>query len=184
MELQQLELNMAYRLIGHGPTVLISTTDGSTPNACAVAWVMPASKNPPRFALRIGERHKTYANLMATKTCVINLPSVETLDTVMLCGRKTGNKVDKLGDAKIALEPAKKVAAPRLADCVAWIECELKGSMELDGSNLVLVEAVWVACKKGVMRDDGHMDVLAFPTLHHLGGGLFSVPGRVYDYDD
>ncbi len=179
MELERVELKNAYRLLGHGPTVLVSTTDGKAPNACAVAWCAPAGKNPPRFVLRIGERHKTYQNLMAAGECVLNVPTRDALDEVMICGRKSGHDGDKLAAAGIETEAAKEVDAPRLSCCVAWLECKLVGKLELQGSGLVLLEAVLVECRPGVMRDDGHMDVERFPTLHHLGGGVFSVPGSV-----
>jgi flavin reductase (DIM6/NTAB) family NADH-FMN oxidoreductase RutF len=176
MELEIQKLREAYRLIGHGPTVLVSTTDGNVPNACAVAWATPTSKEPPRFALRIGESHKTYKNLMATGSCVINIPTADAMDTVMICGRKSGNDSNKLSDAGIETLPSKQVQAPRLACCVAFLECKLIGELQLDGTSLTLVEAVLVEYKKGLMKD-GHLDIEKHPTLHHLGGDRFSLPG-------
>ena len=183
MDLEQVELSNAYRLIGHGPTVLVSTYDDEgVPNACAVAWVAPASKAPPRFVLRIGEGHKTYQNLMARKACVINVPTADNLVVVMICGRRSGKAGDKLTPAGIVTVPASAVDAPKLTCCAAWLECELLGNLELAGSNLVLVEAKAVSCRPGVMGPGAHMDVERFPTLHHLGGDRFSVPGAVLEH--
>jgi flavin reductase (DIM6/NTAB) family NADH-FMN oxidoreductase RutF len=183
MEVENVALSLSYRLIGHGPTVLVSTVDeAGVPNACAVAWVAPASKSPARFVLRIGEGHKTYANLMAKRVCVINVPTVDQIEEVMICGRRSGKSGDKLTPAGIETAPAAAVDAPRLTCCAAWLDCELIGTLELSGSNLVLVEAKAVACRPGVMTSDGHMDVERFPTLHHLGGDRFSVAGGVRDH--
>jgi len=183
MELERVELNVAYRLLGHGPTVLVSTYDqAGVPDACAVAWVAPASKVPPRFVLSIGQRHKTFENLMASRACVINVPTVDALDEVMICGRRSGKAGDKLSPAGIATVRSERVEAPRLPCCAAWLDCELVGKLELDGSCLVLVEARSVQCRPGVMGPDAHMDVERFPTLHHLGGSLFSVPGSVREH--
>ncbi len=180
MEPEQVELNHAYRLLGHGPTVLVSTYDeAGVPNACAVAWVAPASKAPPRVVMRIGEGHKTYENLMAKQACVINVPTVDALDEVMVCGRRSGKDGDKLTPAGIETVRSEVVDAPRLICCAAWLDCERLGSLELAGANLVLVEALAVHCRPGVMGPGAHMDVERFPTLHHLGGSLFSVPGGV-----
>ncbi len=183
MELQRLDLGEAYRLIGHGPTVLVSTYDAEqVPNACAVAWAIPASKQPPRFALRIGERHKTYANLMQTQAAVINLPTVAALEQVMLCGRNSGHGGDKLTPAGITTSAGQEVAAPRLDCCAAWIECALLGELKAQDTGLVLLEARLAECRPGVMTAAGHMDVERHPTLHHLGGGLFSVPGEIREH--
>lgn len=179
METKKVDPGNAYRLLGHGPTVLVSTYDGEYPNASAVAWTMPVSKEPPRFAMRIGEGHKTYKNLMESKCCVINIPTAEHKDKVILCGTKSGNTGDKLGPAGIGTIPSKKLSAPRLDFCAAWMECELIGNLELNGTNLVLVEAKLIECIPGAMDADDHWNAIKFPTLHHLGGSSFSVPGRV-----
>ncbi len=140
---------------------------------------MPVSKDPPRFAMRIGEGHKTYADIMERKCCVINIPTQDHVDKVMVCGTKSGNEGDKLTPAGIVTTPAKLVDAPRLDFCAAWLECELVGNLELDGTCLVLVEAKLVECLVQAMGKDDRWNIVQYPTLHHLGGSSFSVPGKI-----
>lgn len=183
MKTEKLDLPRAYRLLNHGPTVLVSTTDGSVPNACAVAWCAPVSRSPARFVLTIGQGHKTWDNLVATGECVINLPTVDALEALWVCGHETGHEGDKLGPAGIAVFPSTSVAAPRLLCCVAWIEARLLAAPAVEDTSLVLVEAVAVETLPGVIDDDGHLDVQRFPTLHHLGGPRFTLPGQVLDHE-
>ncbi|RYF38582.1 MAG: hypothetical protein EOO27_50575, partial [Comamonadaceae bacterium] len=51
-------LEHASRLINHGPTVLIKTSDGNRRNVMAAAWSMPVEFTPPRVAVVIDK--KTY----------------------------------------------------------------------------------------------------------------------------
>lgn len=175
-----LDLGRAYRLINHGPTVLVSTTDGAVPNACPVAWCAPASRSPSQLVLSLGTGHKTKANLRATRQCVVNVPTLEALDVVMRCGGSSGHDGDKLGPLGIETAPSRVVGAPRLPCCVAWIEARLASEL---GDGLVLLEAVHAEHRPGVLDGDGHFDVAAFPTLHHLGGSRFHLPGRVLEWD-
>ena len=179
MKTETIDLSHTYRLLNHGPAVLVSTTDGAVPNACTVAWCAPVSKNPPRFVLAISDEHKTWANLAATRECVLNLTTIDALEALWLCGTETGHDGDKLGPAGIEVFQSRVVAPPRLACCVAWIETRLIESLTRDDMSLVIVEAVAAETLPGVIDAHGHLDVARHRTLHHLGGSRFMLPGEV-----
>ena len=46
-------LTHAYRLLNHGPTVLVSSTHGGRRNVMAAAWNMPLDFQPPKVAVVI-----------------------------------------------------------------------------------------------------------------------------------
>lgn len=181
MDFVDIPLNKATRLLNHGPMILVSSTDGQTANACAVAWCAPASRDPARFVMILGKRHKTYQDLMVTGDCVLNLPTADALEQVMVCGKKSGHDGDKLGPAGIELLPSQKVLSPRLACCSAWIEARLWAEPKWDeaGPSLLVVEAVAASCRPGLMSEDHFVDVDNFPTLHHLGSNRFALPGKI-----
>lgn len=181
MEFEKLELSKSYRLVNHGPTVLVSTTDGTTTNACAVAWCAPASRSPARFVLTIGKRHKTYENLTKIPECVINIPTLEAMDELLVCGHQTGHDGDKLAKAGVKLLDSETVKPHRLAACIAWIEAKMIGEPVIDGTTLIVVEATHVETVPGVLDPQGHMNVQTFKTLHHLGGPRFALPGEVFE---
>ena len=45
------ELSQAYRLLNHGPTVLVSAAHGGRRNVMAAAWSMPLDFAPPKVAV-------------------------------------------------------------------------------------------------------------------------------------
>ena len=58
-------LGKSYRLAGHGPVIILSTTDGTIPNAASVQWLMPADYDPPLFlavieAGQLSPEHEVY----------------------------------------------------------------------------------------------------------------------------
>jgi flavin reductase (DIM6/NTAB) family NADH-FMN oxidoreductase RutF len=177
VELQSLALDRCYRLLNHGPTILVSTSDGRAPNACPIAWCMPIDFDPARFALVISDAHKTYENLQLVPECVLNLPTVEALREVMICGNESGRGGDKLARAGIAHHPSTLVRPPRLDCCVAWIEARVVALPAAEQDFAVVVEVLVAECRPGAMTPEGFLDVEKVRTLHHLGGNRFALPG-------
>jgi flavin reductase (DIM6/NTAB) family NADH-FMN oxidoreductase RutF len=174
--LVQIPLNKIYRLLNHCPLVLVSTTDGRLPNAAPISWCMPMDLDPPRMALCMSRDHRTYANLRATGDVVLNIPTTEMLDTIMFLGSHSGHEMpDKLAQAGIASLPSKKVVAPRLAGCLAWIEAVVVELNEDAPDNPLIVEARYAEAVDGFMDAAFVVHVERFPALHHLGGTRFLV---------
>ncbi|MBN2800483.1 MAG: flavin reductase family protein [Deltaproteobacteria bacterium] len=171
-------LAYATRLLNHGPVTVLTTADEHGANACAVAWVMPLSKGPARFVLSLGRGHLSWEKLMATGEAVINIPGAHQAAETLAVGTLKGREVpDKIHVAGFATEPAAVVAVPRLAGCVAWLECRLVERALAEAHGLVILEAVHA--HSAHLRDDGTLDVAAHPTLHHLGGRRFAADGEV-----
>lgn len=178
-ELMAVDLAWAYRLLGFGPLVLVSTTDGTRPDVSAIAWCCPCSKKPPTFALSIGKRHRTYKNIMRTGYFGINVPTADLTDLVLYAGTASGNEVDKFAARKIPYRLGTELPSlPLLSQCAAWLECKLIPGSEAGDHSVVMGEAVAVSCRAGVLGDDHTWNVETYPTLHHLGGRNFLVGDR------
>ena len=175
----------ATRLVNHGPVTLITTSDvdGANPNVCAVAWCMPFSKDPPRFVLKLGSRHLTWEKLMATSEAVINIPGADQAQGTLRAGRLKGREVkDKIAACGFETLPSKVVRPPRLAGCVAWLECKLVRPDLAETEGIVILEAL--RTESPYLKADGSLDVVSRPTLHHLGGDRFVADGAVIDLTD
>ncbi len=46
-----INIEQAYRLLNHGPTVLVTTAHGEQRNIMAAAWNMPLDFDPPKIAI-------------------------------------------------------------------------------------------------------------------------------------
>jgi len=179
-EIQQVELEWAYRFLGFGPVVLVSTTDGMKGDVSTVAWSAPCAKNPPRFVVSIGKEHKTYRNIMQTGYFGINVPTVDSLDLVMYCGTRSGHKVDKVADYPIAVRPGVVLdRLPLVQACAAWLECRLVPGVEAGTQSVIVAEAVAASCRVGVLNADHTWTLEAFPSLHPLGGRKFLAGSEV-----
>ncbi len=179
-DLQPVPLPWAYRLLNHGPLVLLSTTDGERANVSTVAWARPCRKDPPQFCLTVGTSHRTYKNLARTGHVGINIPTADLADLVLYCGRNSGHNVDKVALRKIAMRPGAELRnLPLVEACAAWMECRVLPESLATGTSELRVEAVAAACRTGVLSPVFSWNVEAFPTLHHLGGTRFMVGERM-----
>ncbi len=173
------DLQWAYRLMGFGPLVLVSTTDGIRPDVAAIAWCSPCAKHPPTFALAIGKRHKTYQNIMKTGYFGINVPTADLTELVLYSGTVSGNNVDKFHERRIPYHSGQELTKlPLLTDCAAWLECKLIPSLESGDNSLIVGEAVAASSRAGVLKEDHTWNAEEYPTLHHLGGRSFLVGER------
>jgi flavin reductase (DIM6/NTAB) family NADH-FMN oxidoreductase RutF len=140
------------------PVVLVSSLneDGS-PNLAPMssAWWLGRS-----CLLGFGARSKTPANILRSRECVLNLPSVEQVAAVNRLARTTGSSPvpphkmgmgyrherDKFGVAGLTPMAADRVTPPRVAECPVQLEAVLEASHPLAESdpdrrgNLVALE--------------------------------------------
>jgi len=170
------DLEWAYRFLGYGPVVLVSTTDGFKGDVSTVAWCAPCAKSPPTVMIAIGKSHKTYENIARTGYFGINVPTADQLDLVMYCGTRSGHKEDKL--SRFPIETGRGIEfdkLPMVSACAAWLECKLVPWLEAGDQSIVVARAVAAYCREGVLNEDKTWNAQDFPPVHHLGGRKFIV---------
>ena len=167
--MQQLELTKAFTLIEPGPVVLVTTHDGKKANIMTISWTMVMDFTPV-FAITTGEWNHSYAALRKHRECVIAIPTVDLLDTVVGIGTCSGADTDKFAKFELTPLPAKLVSPPLIKECLANIECQVIDIVEKH--NIVVLEAVaaYIDADRKERR-----------TLHAVGDGTFIVDGRKID---
>jgi flavin reductase (DIM6/NTAB) family NADH-FMN oxidoreductase RutF len=167
--MRKLKLSKAFTLIEPGPVVLVTTHDGKKDNIMTISWTMVVDFTPV-FALTTGEWNHSFAALQKNKECVIAIPTVDMLDTVVGIGTCSGKDTDKF--AKFMLTPVKGsvVRAPLIKECLANIECKVIDIVRRH--NIVVVEAV--AAYIDTARKEKR-------TFHAVGDGTFMVDGCMID---
>jgi len=162
----------------------VTTHDGTRPNVAPIAWTMPCSRTPPCVALCIGSASYTHEVLRRTGELVLNVPTPDLLEDIVRCGSCSGRDVDKFGEFWLSPKPARHVKPPWVAEALGHLECVLVDDWQPFADRF----AIFVAEVKAafVWKDafaDGRWRVEAgkAPTLHHLGGAHFVVPGTVYE---
>lgn len=177
-------LEHASRLINHGPTVLITSSDGARSNVMAAAWSMPVEFTPPRVAVVIDKNTFTRELISASGTFAICLPGSSLIDLTYAVGGTSGRHMNKFEHFGIetAVTPLLGLPVPT-SGCSAWLECRLIPERHTeDAYDTCFAEVVGAAADARIFRD-GHWlfdsDNAALQTIHHLGGGNFVCAGLV-----
>jgi len=181
------EIKKAYRLLNHGPTVLVTTAHGKQCNVMAAAWNMPLDFDPPKIAIVIDKNTYTRELIEASGSFAINVPCRAQAEMVVEVGSNSGRElIGKLPDNKFAsfdipTFAASKITAPLVEGCVAWLECKVIPEPHIqDTYDLFLGEVIAAYADSRVFSDghwhfEGHND---FRTIHHIAGGNFFAIGE------
>ena len=92
--MHKLELDKAFTLMESGPVILVTTHDGEKDNIMTISWKMVMDFTPV-FAITTGAWNHSFAALRKHKECVIAIPTVDMLDTVVGIGTCSGADTDK-----------------------------------------------------------------------------------------
>jgi len=179
-------LSKAYRLLNHGPTVLVSAAHAGERNIMAAAWAMPLDFDPPKVAVVLDKSTWTRKLLEASGTFVLQVPVVNQADLVQTVGSTSGlelnqgNGPDKFETYGLQTFAGELVEAPMLEGCAAWLECRLLPEPHnQDTYDLFLAEVISAQADTRVFSDGrwhfaGHDELR---TLHHVAGGNFLTIG-------
>ena len=183
-------LDKAYRLLNHGPTVLVSAAHGGQRNIMAAAWAMPLDFDPPKVAVVLDKSTWTRVLLEGAGSFALQVPTRAQLDLTDALGNSSGREiVERDGHDKFAAYGLRTFAgvateAPLLEGCAAWLECRLLPEPPIQQRyDLFLGEVIAAQADARVFSDgrwhfDGHD---ALRTLHHVAGGHFIVDGEAVD---
>lgn len=174
--------DVVYRLLNHGPTVLVTTAHGEQRNIMAAAWNMPLDFNPPKIAIVIDKNTYTRELIAASGSFAINVPCRALAEMVVRVGSSSGRELlgqvqdNKFTAFDIPTFAASKIDAPLVEGCVAWLECKVIPEPHIqDTYDLFLGEVVAAWADERVFSDgrwhfDGNDELR---TIHHVAGGAF-----------
>jgi len=164
--MRTMKLSKVFTLLEPGPVVLVTTHDGRRSNVMTISWTMVLDFTP-RFAITTGAWNDSYRALRNTRECVIAIPTVDMLDTVVGVGTCSSSDTDKFAKFGLTPTPGKVVKAPLIKECLANIECRVVEIIRR--YDIVVLDAV-VAHRASSPRETR--------TLHAVGDGTFIVDGR------
>jgi flavin reductase (DIM6/NTAB) family NADH-FMN oxidoreductase RutF len=175
---QPVELAKAYRLLNHGPTVIVSAAHAGRRNAMAAAWAMPLDFNPPKVAVVIDKSTYTRGLIEASGHFALNLPTRDFADAAYTLGSHSGHDIDdKIAAYGLQTFAASETDAPLLEGCVGWLECRLLREPHLQQTyDLFLGEVIAAQADARVFADGRwHLEPgnAGLRTIHHVAGGMF-----------
>lgn len=167
--MRRMRLSKAFTLMESGPVVLVTTHDGKKNNVMTISWTMVVDFTPA-FAMTTGAWNYSFAALRKTRECVIAIPTVDMLDTVVGIGICSGEDTDKFARFDLTPVRARFVGAPLIKECAGNIECKVVDFVEKH--NIVVLEGV--AAYTDASRREKRV-------IHAVGDGTFIVDGRTLD---
>ncbi len=175
-----IDLRHAYRLINHGPTILIGSQHGERRNVMAAAWVMAVDFTPPKLAAVIAAGTHTRALVEASGVFTVSLPTVAQVDLTWTVGSVSGADVDKIAAYGIGTFPASRIEAPCIEGCAGWLECKVLPEPRLATEYDLFVAEVVAAWADDSSFKDGEwrFEARKHRTLHHIARGMFFATGE------
>lgn len=167
--MESLQLSRAFTLVEPGPVVLVTTNDGNKDNVMTISWTMVLDF-AAEFALTTRPWNFSYTALQESKECVLAIPTVDLIDTVVGVGTCSGADTDKFTKFNLTRLPAQHVRAPLIQECLANIECRVVDI--LTPYNIVVLRGI--AAYVDNARAEKRM-------LHAVGDGTFRVDGQTIE---
>lgn len=167
--MESMQLSRAFTLIEPGPVVLVTTNNGNKDNVMTISWTMVLDFSAA-FAMTTGSWNYSFAALQECKECVLAIPTVDLIDTVVGVGTCSGADTDKFTKFPLTRLQAKHVRAPIIKECLANIECKVVDIVT--SYNIVVLQGI--AAYFDSARAEKRM-------LHAVGDGTFIVDGQTID---
>lgn len=176
-------LDKSYRLMNHGPTVLVSARHGGVADVMAAAWACVLDYGrTPRVTVVLDPATRTRGLVEASGVFALQLPTLAQIGLTMGVGTDSLHTVpDKLARHGVRLFESPAGEVPLVAGCVGWLACRLRPEPHHQQTyDLFIGDVVGAWADERVFRDGRwHFDTApdALRTLHHVAGGQFFVTG-------
>lgn len=117
----------------------VSCIEGETVNIFTANWLSQVSFVPPLVAVSVENASKSLPMILHSRVFTVNTLRSGQRELAGKLGKSAIQHPDKL--AEIAFDIGAN-GCPILRDALAWVACEVRGTMEAGDSTLVLAEVV------------------------------------------
>lgn len=173
------------------PALIVSQSESGGPNILTAMWWMSAGYQPYKMIVAIAHSTYTYELLEENPEFVMAAPTRDMMDSVVLCGLRSGREVDKIDRLGLETLPADKVDVPLIQDAAGNIECKIEESFKYDGHTYYFAEVVRAYVTPGWFKDGVYSteaDPMAYlGVIHEEDGNVrrhSRLPEDRYDYQE
>jgi flavin reductase (DIM6/NTAB) family NADH-FMN oxidoreductase RutF len=180
------ELAKSYRLLNHGPTVMVASAHAGRINLMSAAWSMPLDFAPPKVAVVIDKSTFTRELVEASGEFVLCVPSRAQARLALQVGAESGREVDKFAAHGIRYAPGGQVGAPLVEGCLGWLECRLIPEPHIQQAYDLFLGEVVAAWADPEAFEDGHWKPGQGDrrSIHYVAGGNFFQTGEAFEIPD
>lgn len=182
-------LEKAYRLLNHGPTVLVSAEHAGVKNVMAAAWACALDFSPPKLTVVLDKTARTRELVERSGLFVIQVPTVAQLKLTKAVGSNSlADDPDKLAHCGVTLFDVDGHALPFVEGCSAWLACKVVPELHNQSTYDLFIGEVVGAWADTRAFNDGHWHFEtadpALRSLHYIAGGHFYAIGEALDVAD
>jgi flavin reductase (DIM6/NTAB) family NADH-FMN oxidoreductase RutF len=177
-------LDKSYRLMNHGPTVLVSAQLDGVPNVMAAAWACVLDYGQtPKVTVVLDKSTRTREMIEASGFFALQLPTKAMVKQTVGVGTDSARDVpDKLAIHGVKTFSAPGLSLPLVEGCVGWLACKLVPESRNQQIYDLFIGEVVGAWADGRVFSDGrwHFNDATdqLRTIHHVAGGQFFVTGE------
>jgi len=181
--IKPVSLDNAYRLLSHGPTVLVSARHDGVDGVMAAAWACALDFDPPKLTVVLDKITATRVLVERSGQFVIQVPTAAQLElTYQVGSRSLNEEPGKLAASGVELFSLGDMDLPFVADCSAWLACRLIDEPHNQQAYDLFIGEVTAAWADDRVFRDGrwHFEDAdpAWRSLHHVAGGHFYAIGE------
>lgn len=176
-------LNRSYRLLNHGPVVLVSAAHGGVTNVMAAAWSTALDFDPPKVTVVIDKTTLTRSLVEASGAFALNIPCRAMAAQILGVGTDSAKMVpDKLARHGVSTFQVEHRGVPLARGCVGWLQCRVISEPRNQQTYDLFIGEVVAAWADSRVFSDGRWHFENAPddlrTLHYVAGGQFYVTGE------
>lgn len=176
------ELSKAYRLLNHGPTILVSAQHDGVRNVMAASWACGLDFMPPKLTVVLDKIAHTRSLVEGSGLFVIQVPTADQAVLTHKVGTTSlHDDPNKLEHAGVELFKQEGFDVPFVAGCSAWLACRLIPEEHNQQTyDLFIGEVIGAWADTRVFADGRWKFEGADPalrSLHYISGGQFYVTG-------
>lgn len=176
-------LEKAYRLLNHGPTVLVSAQDQTHTGVMTAAWACPVEFKPAKVSVVLDKSSMTRTIIENSGYFVLQVPNLKQLKMVYALGMMSQHDApEKLRQCGVNLFHFPHSTLPAVEGCSAWLLCKLIVEPHHQQQHDLFIGEVIHAYADERIFKDGHwlFDQASedWKSLHHVAGGHFYTIGH------
>ena len=181
-------LDKAYRLLNHGPTILVSARHAGVQNVMAAAWACALDFAPPKLTVVLDKSVKTREQVENSGVFVIQIPTVAQIRLTSQVGSVSlADDPHKLEHCAVQLFEMPGHDLPFVEGCSAWLACKLIPEPHNQQTYDLFIGEVVAAWADTRVFSDGHWHFEsadpALRSLHYIAGGHYYAIGQALDVD-
>lgn len=149
-------------------------------NIAPFSYFTVVSSDPPMLGFSVAEPKApgkdvkdTLALVRQSGEFVVNIPSANLMDELVLTSVEYAADVDEFAVAGLTAAACERVGAPRIAEAPVSFECVLHSTVDLGRSTWVMGSVVYAHIRDGLVGADLKMDAAALRPLGRMPGPTF-----------